>query len=89
MPERDDQERADEPRFAGDGPTDHVRRRRRVSHSILEETAATRNLEVETRKLATITTTANVYGHLTNAVRGQAAERTDLILRRRRKVATA
>lgn len=32
---------------------------------------------------ASITTTANVYGHLTDAMLGKAAERTDLILRRR------
>ena len=30
---------------------------------------------------ASITTTANVYGHMTDAMHGQAAERTDAILR--------
>ena len=29
---------------------------------------------------ASITTTANVYGHLTDAMLGRAAERTDIIL---------
>ena len=32
---------------------------------------------------ASITTTANVYGHLTDAMLGRAAERTDTILGRR------
>lgn len=32
---------------------------------------------------ASITTTANVYGHLTDAMLGRAAERTDVILGRR------
>ena len=32
---------------------------------------------------ASITTTANVYGHLTEAMLGKAAERTDVILGRR------
>jgi integrase len=32
---------------------------------------------------ASITTTANVYGHLTDAMLGRAADRTDLILGRR------
>ncbi len=51
MPEHDDQERADEPRFDSDRPTDQAKRLRRVSDGILEEIAAIRHLEVEARKL--------------------------------------
>ena len=36
---------------------------------------------------ASITTTANVYGHLTDSMLGKAAERTDVILRRRAAIA--
>jgi integrase len=37
---------------------------------------------------ASIATTADVYGHLTDTMLGQAAERTDTILGRRRAVGT-